>query len=297
MKRYLLLLLIPISLKAQVKGRLIDQVTNKSVPYVNIWVENEPFGTTSDEKGFFKLDKDYQSKDVIFSAIGYETKKVSWGSISSIVKLQPQVIELNEFVFNSNKEPIEKITGEFKKSRINKFFGAGEKPNIWARFFPYQQTYLKTPYLKKVRVYSMSENANTKFNVRIYAIDSLGKPGKYLYDKNIIGIAEKGKKLTEIDLASFDIIMPEKGVFIAIEWFIIESNKYESYYKEKGSRKKIIETCYDPCFGTISVESNENSWLFKGGKWSRIVEDIFDDLKETVKKKYSLLAVELTLTN
>lgn len=299
MKNYILLIfLFSTTLSyAQKKGRIIDSTTKLPISYVNIWVENEPEGTTSDENGFFEFSKDYTTKTIVFSAIGYETKKIDWNSISETIVMDSEEIMLNEVVIHSKKETIESVIGNFKRSKINKFFACGEKPKIWARYFPYKEKYSITPYLKQIKVFSISENKNTKFNIRIYSIDSLGRPNKYLYSKNIIGIAKKGNKITKVDVSGFDISIPENGFFIAIEWLIVDSNKYEYTYKEKGFKTKLTAIAYDPVFGTIAEETNENSWEYIEGNWKKVEEDIFDDLKKKEKKRYSVLAIELTLSN
>ena len=56
MKQILFLLLISFSLSAQIKGVVKDSISGKPIAYVNIWVENENIGTTSEENGSFSLD-------------------------------------------------------------------------------------------------------------------------------------------------------------------------------------------------------------------------------------------------
>ena len=70
-----LLLLISFSAFSQIKGTVIDEFGNP-IPYVNIWVDGESIGTTSNEDGSFLLNYEGQ-KMIIFSAIGYESKKVN----------------------------------------------------------------------------------------------------------------------------------------------------------------------------------------------------------------------------
>ena len=46
-------LLFGYSLFGQITAKVIDSETSQNIPYVNIWVENENTGTTSNEKGKF----------------------------------------------------------------------------------------------------------------------------------------------------------------------------------------------------------------------------------------------------
>ena len=60
---------------SQIRGVVKDSISGEPIPFVNIWVENETVGTTSETNGSFSLDiKD--EKLLVFSALGYETKKI-----------------------------------------------------------------------------------------------------------------------------------------------------------------------------------------------------------------------------
>ena len=278
---------------SQLKSVIINSETKGKIPYVNIWVENENIGTTSNEKGEFELEID-SAKIIIFSAIGFETKKTSSDSIKNILELKPIVTELDEIIISKTLNQ-ELVIGKFKKSKINNYFGCGIKPWITARYFDYKSMYEKTSFLKTIRILTKSDIKNSKFNIRLYDVNENGEPENYIYNQNIIGIAKKGKKTTEIDVSKLNIEFPENGFFIAIEWFIIEDNKYEFKYTMEGSRKKLEGISYEPGIGTIPAETDENSWIFNQGKWRKVWKN-----NGGIKKyngKYSLMAIELTLSN
>jgi hypothetical protein len=281
---------------SQIKSVIIDSETKEKIPFVNIWVENENIGTTSNEKGEFEL-KINSTKIILFSAIGFETKKITSDSIKNIVELKPLITELDEIIINSKKLSQELTIGEFKKSKINSYFACGIQPWISAKFFEHKEEYEKTPYLKKFRILTNSAIKNSKFKIRLYRVNEKSEPQNYIYNENIIGIAKKGKRTTEIDVSELNIEFPEKGFFIAIEWLIIEGNKYEYKYTMKGSKKKLKDISYEPAIGIVPAETNENSWRFNKGKW---VKASWKNNNESMKKyrnKYNQLAIELTLTN
>lgn len=280
---------------SQLKSIIINSETKDAIPYVNIWVENENIGTTSNEKGKFELEIN-SSKIILFSAIGFQSRKISSDSIKNILELKPVITQLDEIIINSKKLSQELTFGEFEKSKINSYFGCGTQPWISAKFFEHKEEYEKTPYLKKIRILTESDVKDSKFNIRLYGVNKNGEPENYIYNENIVGVAKKGKKTTEIDVSKLNIEFPEKGFFVAIEWLIIEENKYEYNYTMEGSRKKLKGISYEPAFGTVPTETNENSWLFNQGKWKKV----WKNNNETIKKyrnKYNQLAIELTLTN
>ena len=281
---------------SQLKSVIIDSETKEKIPYVNIWVENENIGTTSNEKGEFELKID-SPKIILFSAIGFQTKKVSSDSIRNILELKPAINELDEIIINSKKLDKELIIGEFKKSKINSYFACGIQPWISAKFFEHKEEYEKTPYLKKFRILTNSDIKNSKFKIRLYRVNEKGEPQNYIYNENIIGIAKKGKRTTEIDVSELNIDFPEKGFFIAIEWLIIEENKDEYKYRMKGSRKKLKDISYEPAIGIVPAKTNENSWRFNKGKWSKTSWKNNNESMKKYRNKYNQLAIELTLTN
>jgi hypothetical protein len=69
-----LVLLLGFSLSAQIKGVVVDE-NDQPISYVNIAVENENSGTSSEENGTFIISVS-ESKNLVFSALGYEKKTV-----------------------------------------------------------------------------------------------------------------------------------------------------------------------------------------------------------------------------
>lgn len=291
----LVLLLIPKVIFGQINAVVIDDSTKDIIPYVNIWIEDENTGTTSNENGAFSLDCEEQTKIVVFSAIGYETKKIKSGLINQVVELKPKITEIPEVVIKPTKQNEELSIGRFEKSGINYYFACGTKPWITARYFEFKADYYQTPFLNKIKLLTNSDVKDSKFNIRLYSVDENGNPGSYIYDKNIIGVAPKGKKITEIDISELNIRFPEKGLFVAIEWLIIESNKFEFNYTMNDSKKKFVGIRYAPSFGTIPSETDANSWIFSKGKWRKIEKN--DSPIKNYQDKYNLLAIELILTN
>ena len=282
---------------SQMKGIVIDAETKEKIPYVNIWLENENIGTTSNSKGEFdigvRLDS---SRFIVFSAIGFATRKISSDSFRGIIELKPMATELDEVIITPKKRTQKLTIGKFKKSEINHYFVCGTEPGIVARCFPYQDVFNRTPFLEKIRVLTNSDIKDARFNIRLYDVNGKGEPEGYIYDKNLIGLAHKGIRVTDIDFSELNIRLPKKGFFIAVEWLIVDENRYEYNYAMKDPGKRLKGISYEPGFGTLPAETDENSWVFYQGKWKRVWRNR-DERFEKYKDKYSLVAIELTLTN
>ena len=72
---------------SQIRGVVKDSITGEPIPFVNIWVENETIGTTSEADGTFFLEASKQ-KNIVISVLGYERKTIK-GSQISVVQLKP----------------------------------------------------------------------------------------------------------------------------------------------------------------------------------------------------------------
>ena len=99
MKKYtLLLLLLSTFIYSQIKEIVLNE-SNKPIPYINIWVENENIGTTSNEGGFFNIDAK-ADKVLVCSAIGFESLKTKVEAGRNVI-LQIAVQQLKEVLIQT----------------------------------------------------------------------------------------------------------------------------------------------------------------------------------------------------
>ena len=99
-------------LSAQVKGVVVDE-NNKPIPYVNIWVENENIGTTSNDNGFFTINAS-EGKRLVFSAVGFESKIISIQNEEKVV-LKTAVFKLDEIIITKRKQDKELEIGNAER--------------------------------------------------------------------------------------------------------------------------------------------------------------------------------------
>lgn len=279
-----------------IKGVVIDSITKEPVPYVNIWFEDENVGTTTNENGEFSIINIDSTGTLVFSSIGYEIRKTNANAIESIISLNPKSIELQEALIVPRRGTIKKTIGEYKKSDIDGFYYSGVSgPLLTGRLFRFVEEYRQTPYLNKIQIFTSSE-IKAKFNIRLYTVNDNGEPGSFIYDENILGITKKGKKNAEIDISALNIKFPENGLFIAIERLIIDQNRYEYISKSPVSKTQHDAVSYEPSIGALLGDTNENTWVYSGGKWMKMVKhEAYTPPK--YKDKYRVFAIQLTLTN
>src|SRR6478609_8600141 len=100
-KLLLLLLLLPFCAIAQnkVTGTVLDNASGLSIPGVNIVIEGNTGGVSTDFDGKFQLNNVKPTDRVVISYMGYKTKTISIGSQTSlIIRLEEDSNELKEVV-------------------------------------------------------------------------------------------------------------------------------------------------------------------------------------------------------
>ena len=192
------------------------------------------------------------------------------------------------------------------------FYGTGVQPSILAKFIAPTQDIKTHPFVDNITFSTFSNINNAKIKIRFYEVAQDGSPGLDYSDDIIIVSVKNGKQNNRLDLKDKNIIIPDKGLFIAFEWMIIEENKYTYEYtldegngKVQGglpdSKKKIYKDglSYCPLIGTIPSDLS-TSWHFLAGKWvSRKMHKKIENFKfeDKYDNKFGELAIKITLTN
>ena len=284
----ILLLLSNLSF-AQIKGVVVDE-NNKPIPYVNIWVENENIGTTSEENGTFQISATKDS-NLIFSTIGFEKKICKLSETNEIV-LKSIEYQLDEVKIEQIKATRELEIGNAKKIHHSQL--SGDKPWIYGKLFPFEPKYSETPYLKKIVFLSNSEKKDAKIKIRIFQLkDSL--PDEDMLFEDVFVNVKKGMRKNVVDISKYKIKMPNNGIIIGLEWLIIEENKYLFEYTYNKTKHSTIN--YAPSL-VINYSEFENSFRYSGGKWikSKINKTKIKETKAWDNKVMEP-AINLILTN
>nr|WP_321454213.1 carboxypeptidase-like regulatory domain-containing protein [uncultured Carboxylicivirga sp.] len=172
---------------AQKKGVVIDELTKRPIPYVNVSISGTKTGFNTDEKGSFEISG--RSSDILlFSAVGFEDKKMAFKTVTDTIELVPLIYNLDEVTISSKGNTEQKI-GRLNP-QIAGFYRSSV--NITAYDYPYKKEYKKTPYLKNIQFITNSHVKNAKFNIRLYNKTPNASPVEMIYQKPIIGFAQKG---------------------------------------------------------------------------------------------------------
>lgn len=218
-----------------VVGQVVDAVSLKGLPYVNVVLEEQHKGISTDAQGRFAfvLKGVYSSASLKFSYVGFETRKLKLSDLDSrVVKLQPGVDDL-ETVYLYN------ITGENSK-KINDFrgkesiglgnFSGGQFPSMVARYYARPKKFTAACFIEEIEVRFFSTdikmNRKSKFRLRILNVGEDGEPSGDLLTEDLIIEREDHRAKAKIPLLKYKISIPKEGFFVAVEHLFIEENKY-----------------------------------------------------------------------
>lgn len=286
----LLFILFSISLSAQTKGVVKDSLTGQPIPFVNIWVEGENIGATSEENGTFEISPSAKSKNLIFSAIGYEKKYVKI-SESSQVQLKSVEYLLDELVLSNSKKTRLIEIGKTKNA-ISQAFDNG--PKIVAKYFAYKSSYKDAKYIKKVTVLTDSKIDEATIKIHFYAVDSLGYPSTEILKKDLILKVKKGLVKHAFDISDLNLTLPKTGLFVGFEKLLIEKNKLEITSTDLNSNTTKTQKKYYPLLLYNFIEK-EFQFEYSGGKWHK--EQKYNTDGSLSKMMINEPAINLILTN
>ena len=287
---FIVLFLTSFNITSQIKGVVKDSITGKSIPFVSIWLENENNGTTSEEDGTFSVNVSEKSKNLIFSALGYDKKIIKVSEVSEVY-LKQIPYQLEEIIISKRKETKQIEIGKTDNEILEAFDNG---PRIETKFFPYLPEYKKTKFIKQVTIFTDSKIDNATIKIHFYNVDSNGFPAEELLGKDFIVSVNKGVNKTEFNVTKFNLKIPEKGIFVGFEKLIIESNKIEEIVKNVNSNTTQTQKIYYP-FVLYNYVERAYLYTFSGGKWIRKTNEKDADSKQTIKIYEP--AINLILTN
>lgn len=290
-KLFFIFILISSSITAQIKGVVKDSLTGKPIPFVNIWVENENIGTTSEENGEFSISSTEKNKNLIFSALGFEKKTIK--ALENLkVNLKPTIYQLDEVAIVAQRLETKTIEIGKTKNEICQAFDNG--PRIDTKFFPYYSAYKKTKFIKQITITTDSKIEEAMIKIHFYSVDSNGFPSKELLDKDCFFYVKKGVKKTFFNITKYNLRMPKNGIFVGFEKLIIEKNKIEKTITDSYTNKTQIQKTYFP-FVLYNYVEREFAFTYSGGKWNKKTKE--DNSNLSGKMMIYEPSINLILTN
>ena len=204
------------------KGRIIDAITKKPVPYATIEWRPKPQGVLGFGDGLFRLavPADVAPDSLAVVGVGYARKTIAYAPSAN----QDLTIELNRkqgFLTDGSL-----LVGEPKivllGSRSTKP-GAGMiqgMPGTQYALLCKNDKDKKLGFIRSVSFY-IAENGlpRAQFRVRLYRADGAANgPASDMLSESIMASAAAGGQWFTVDLTSYTIRAPKEGFYVAMEW-------------------------------------------------------------------------------
>ena len=257
-----------------IDGEVLNTVMDTPLPYVNIGIANKNVGTVSDIYGKFSLklnDRISESDTVIFSHIGFGTKKVVVSNLNGsagIVSMEYKTSHLNEVIVETKMPKPKKI------GRHSKGLGLTH-----ANFYTYydedvddklsREKGMKLKINKNCRIKDLNFNItgndfrSLKFRVNFYKIEN-GLPTEIIVNKNIIFEIKDGfLGWFTINLEPYDIYFEKEieEIAVTIQWV-------ESVKTDKKSKYFSISTAASPVSIAFFRDKAMDIWTKSGQSMS-----------------------------
>lgn len=283
----LLFTLFPFLITAQnsISGSIIDYETKLPISYVTVGLIKENTGKNTDESGFFEMivNEKIKNDTLIFTCLGYETQKIVIDK-----SIDKQQLNIAMKVKLTDLETVTVSKKIWTTKTLNEFSSCNHSGLTTTGYMTQSAQHIKVEepnsILEDVRIcrsnFVLFSPDKTIFRLRVYDMDSLTKkPSKDLCNE-IIEIKTK-KKIVEIDLKKYNIHIPNKDFFVAIEWLKIPYNETKGKTNMNGIEKEYSR--FSPSI-TFNDKSKLEFWMLNyKNEWVKGFFDKSLSIEATVK--------------
>ena len=131
-------------------------------------------------------------------------------------------------------------------------------------------------------------------NIRAFYINDKGYSNEDAFNEDVIVSVKKRNHKNKVDISNFKLKIPKAGIFIGLEWMIVESNKYK-FEREDLIKGFQNDHRFEPCL-SLNTTDKDNTFRYQYGKWHKRTLDDNPKFQFTYKKNIEP-AINLTLTN
>ena len=211
-------------------GRIIDKATKEPLPFTSLSLRNEQTGALSNEFGVFQLPGPVKSDtdSLIVMALGYEHLAIAVprgkAQANMVIEVARRAIALKDVLVKGGK--IKNLGLGANTNRPGDGMLQGQ-PGSQCAFFVKNDKNKRLGNIRSVSFY-IGENGFPRepFRVRLYKADgNYNAPNTDILTDNVVVSAPKGGQWYTIDLTPYNVVAPEEGFFVAMEW-IVSGDKF-----------------------------------------------------------------------
>lgn len=209
-----------------VKGKIIEEESNKPLSYVSIGIPDKPFGTLTDTLGnfTFQLMRENLPDSLQISLVGYFSKRMAVKDFIDgkevTIRLHIKVIELAEVVVTNSKTHTEilgrQASGKFVQVSIHNKKSVDQ--TIGSEMGMRYKTSHANAILKDVNFNISGNNFNyIKYRINIYSVKD-NMPDTLLYKKQIFMAVDNFRTgWINVDMEPYNIKVPHDFI-VTVQW-------------------------------------------------------------------------------
>jgi hypothetical protein len=211
-------------------GHIVDKETKEPLPFTSVSLREEQTGALSNEFGVFQLPAPTKNEQdsLVIMALGYKHMAIVVKRGVALANLTIEVprmaIALSNVVVKGGK--VKNLGLGATSNRPGEGLLQGQ-PGSQCAFFIKNDKNHRLGNIRSVSFY-IGENGFPRepFRVRIYKPDgNYSAPNTDILTQNVVVSAPGGGAWYTVDLTSYNIVAPEEGFFVAMEW-IVSGDKF-----------------------------------------------------------------------
>ena len=217
-----------------------DQQSGEPIPYVNMGIPHQNYGTVTGADGTYILDSIALHLEDTFriSSVGYQILYKTGQQIQSSPEIQllPEVIELREVVVSGDQLKEKTIGNQTRSKAVRAGFRQAELGHEIGSLFKISG---KSTSIKRFQTHIIANtHEQMKFRLNFYSIKD-GLPDQKLVQQNILFNIDTSEGPFSLDLEPYDITLKE-NFYCTVE--LIESQRPEDvlFFSAGFLNKKLV---------------------------------------------------------
>jgi hypothetical protein len=211
-------------------GKIIDKDTKEPLPFTSVSLRDEQTGALSNEFGVFQLPAPVKNAQdsLIVMALGYKHMAVlvkrGQAQATMVIEVPRMAIALSNVTVKGGK--VKNLGLGATANRPGEGLMQGQ-PGSQCAFFIKNDKNHRLGNIRSVSFY-IGENGFPRepFRVRIYKADgNYNAPNTDILTQSVVVSSPAGGQWYTVDLTSYNVVAPEEGFFVAMEW-IVSGDKF-----------------------------------------------------------------------
>ncbi len=224
---------------ALLAGRIVDKTTKEPLPFTSLSLKSEQTGALSNEQGVFQLPGPVKNEidSLIVMALGYEHLAIAVRRGQAMPNMELSVarraVALKDVYVKGGK--IKNLGLGATSRRPGEGLLQGQ-PGSQCAFFVKNEKNKRLGNIRSVAFY-IGENGFPRepFRVRLYKADgNYNAPSTDILTENVVVSAPQGGQWYTIDLTPYNVVAPEEGFFVAMEWIVTGDKFFNTNFMDES---------------------------------------------------------------